>query len=71
MRKECDILMKIKDGIKAGIGFQIGMTLTRGILRFISEKLLIKIASNKEYMEDLKVRDPAGYETLKKYIKHD
>lgn len=63
--------MKIKDGIKAGIGFTIGMTLTSGILRFISEKLLNKIASDKEYMEDLKVRDPAGYETLKKYIKHD
>ena len=63
--------MKIKDGIKAGIGFTIGMTLTSGILMFISEKLLSKIASNKEYMEDLKVRDPAEYETLKKYIKHD
>lgn len=63
--------MKIKDGIKAGVGFTIGVSLTSGILKFISEKLLSKIASDKEYMEDLKVRDPAGYETLKKYIKHD
>lgn len=63
--------MKIKDGIKAGVGFTIGVSFTSGILRFISEKLLSKIASDEEYMEDLKVRDPAGYETLKKYIKHD
>lgn len=63
--------MKIKDGIKAGIGFTIGMSLTCGALKFISEKLLSKIANCEEYMEQLKTRDPAEYEIMKKYIKHD
>lgn len=63
--------MKIKDGIKAGIGFTIGMSLTCGAIKFISEKLMSKIANDKEYMEKLKTDDPAGYETLQKYIKHD
>ena len=63
--------MKIKDGIKAGVGFTIGMSLTCGVLKFISEKLMGKIANDKEYMERLKTEDPAGYESLKKYIKHD
>lgn len=56
--------MKIKDGIKAGIGFTIGATLTRGALMRL-------MANDKEYMEKLKTDDPAGYETLQKYIKHD
>ena len=63
--------MKIKDGIKAGIGFTIGISLTCGAIKFISEKLMSKIANDKEYMEKLKTDDPAGYETLQKYIKHD
>lgn len=66
--------MKIKDGIKAGVGFAIGMSLTCGALKFISEKLeklMGKMANDKEYMEQLKTEDPAGYESLKKYIKHD
>lgn len=63
--------MKIKDEIKAGIGFAIGMSLTCGAIKFISEKLMSKIANDKEYMEKLKTDDPAGYETLQKYIKHD
>lgn len=63
--------MKIKDGIKAGVGFTIGVSLTSGVLRFISEKLLNKLANDEEYMEQLKVRDPAEYENMKKYIKHD
>jgi hypothetical protein len=71
MRKECDILMKIKDGIKAGIGFTIGMSLTCGAIKFVSEKLMNKMANDKEYMEKLKTEDPAGYETLQKFIKHD
>lgn len=63
--------MKIKDGIKAGVGFAIGMSLTCGALKFISEKLRGKMANDKEYMEQLKTEDPAEYESLKKYIKHD
>lgn len=66
--------MKIKDGIKAGIGFAIGMSLTCGALKFVSEKiekLMNKMANDKEYMEKLKTENPAGYETLQKYIKHD
>lgn len=63
--------MKIKDGIKAGIGFTIGMSLTCGAIKFVSEKLMNKMANDKEYMEKLKTEDPAGYETLQKYIKHD
>lgn len=63
--------MKIKDGIKAGIGFTIGMSLTCGAIKFISEKLMSKIANDKEYMEELKTDDPAGYETLQRLIKHD
>lgn len=63
--------MKIKDGINAGVGFAIGMSLTCGVLKFISEKLESKMANDKEYMERLKTEDPAGYESLKKYIKHD
>ena len=63
--------MKIKDGIKAGIGFTIGMSLTCGAIKFVSEKLMNKMANDKEYMEKLKTDDPAGYETLQKYIKHD
>lgn len=63
--------MKIKDGIKAGIGFTIGMSLTCGAIKFVSEKLMNKMANDKEYMEKLKTEDPAGYETLQKFIKHD
>lgn len=63
--------MKIKDGIKAGIGFTIGVSLTCGAIIFVSEKLMNKLANDKEYMEKLKTEDPAGYETLQKYIKHD
>ena len=63
--------MKIKDGIKAGIGFTIGMSLTCGAIKFVSEKLMNKLANDKEYMEKLKTDDPAGYETLQKFIKHD
>lgn len=63
--------MKIKDGIKAGIGFTIGMSLTCGAIKFVSEKLMNKLANDKEYMEKLKTEDPAGYETLQKFIKHD
>lgn len=63
--------MKIKDGIKAGIGFTIGMSLTCGAIKFVSEKLMNKMANDKEYMEKLKTDDPAGYETLQKFIKHD
>ena len=63
--------MKIKDGIKAGIGFTIGMSLTCGVIKFVSEKLMNKLANDEEYMEKLKTDDPAGYETLQKYIKHD
>lgn len=63
--------MKIKDGIKAGIGFTIGVSLTCGAINFVSEKLMNKLANDKEYMEKLKTEDPAGYETLQKYIKHD
>ena len=63
--------MKIKDGIKAGIGFTIGMSLTCGAIKFVSEKLMNKLANDEEYMEKLKTEDPAGYETLQKYIKHD
>lgn len=63
--------MKIKDGIKAGVGFAIGMSLTCGALKFISEKLESKMANDKEYMEQLKTEDPAAYQNLKKYIKHD
>ena len=63
--------MKIKDGIKAGIGFTIGMSLTCGAIKFVSEKLMNKLANDEEYMEKLKTDDPAGYETLQKYIKHD
>lgn len=63
--------MKIKDGIKAGIGFTIGMSLTCGAIKFISKKLVSKIANDKEYMEKLKTDDPAGYETLQRFIKHD
>ena len=63
--------MKIKDGIKAGVGFTIGMSLTWGILKFISEKLLSTIANDEEYMEQLKTSDPDVYEILKKHIKHD
>ena len=63
--------MKIKDGIKAGVGFTIGMSLTCWVLKFISEKLMSKIANNDEYMEQLKTSDPDVYEILKKHIKHD
>lgn len=66
--------MKIKDGIKAGIGFAIGMSLACVALKFVSEKiekLMNKMANDKEYMEKLKTDDPAGYETLQKYTKHD
>ena len=63
--------MKIKDGIKVGIGFTIGMSLTCGAIKFVSEKLMNKLANDEEYMEKLKTDDPAGYETLQKYIKHD
>lgn len=63
--------MKIKDGIKAGIGFTIGVSLASGAIKFISEKLMNKLANDEEYMEKLKTEDPAGYETLQKYTKHD
>lgn len=63
--------MKIKDGIKAGIGFTIGVSLTCGAIKFVSEKLMNKLANDKEYMEKLKTEDPAGYETLQKFIRHD
>lgn len=63
--------MKIKDGIKAGVGFTIGMSLTCVVLKFISEELRSYLAHDKGYMERLKTEDPAGYESLKKYIKHD
>ena len=63
--------MKIKDGIKAGIGFTIGMSLASGTVSIICGVLMRLMANDKEYMEKLKTDDPAGYETLKKYIKHD
>ena len=63
--------MKIKDGIKAGIGFTIGMSLASGAVSIICGMLIRLMANDKEYMEKLKTDDPAGYETLKKYIKHD
>lgn len=63
--------MKIKDGIKAGIGFTIGTTLTCGAVSIINGALVRLIANDEEYMEKLKTDDPARYETLKKYIKHD
>ena len=63
--------MKIKDGIKAGIGFTIGMSLASGAVSIICGMLMRLMANDKEYMEKLKTDDPAGYETLKKYIKHD
>lgn len=63
--------MKIKDGIKTGIGFTIGMSLASGAVSIICGVLMRLMANDKEYMEKLKTDDPAGYETLKKYIKHD
>lgn len=63
--------MNIKDGIKTGIGFTIGMSLTCGALKFISEKLMKRMANDEEYMEQAKTNDPNWYEELKKYIKHD
>ena len=63
--------MKIKDGIKAGIGFTIGMSLASGAVSIICGVLMRLMANDKECMEKLKTDDPAGYETLQKYIKHD
>lgn len=63
--------MKIKDGIKAGIGFTIGETLVRGAVSIICGMSMRLMANDKEYIEKLKTEDPAGYETLQKYIKHD
>lgn len=66
--------MKIKDGIKAGIGFTLGTTITNLALKLLSNgmrKSLEKRASDEEYMEKLKNEDPGTYEVLKRHFKHD
>ncbi len=66
--------MKIKDGIKAGIGFVIGMTLTMATIKWFfnkNEDFLRKVANDEEFMDSIKTRNPDMYEKLQKYIKHD
>ena len=66
--------MKIKDGIKAGIGFTIGMTLTGATIKWFfnkNEDFLRKVANDEEFMDGIKTRNPDLYEKLQKYIKHD
>lgn len=63
--------MKIKDGIKAGVGFTIGMTLAGVALNLLSNEIkkgFKKQANNEELMEKLKTENPEAYEILKKYI---
>lgn len=55
--------MKIRDGIKFGIGYIIAQVLFYGVADII-ERLE---ANDDEYMERLKGRDPKRYEKLLKY----
>ncbi len=66
--------MKIKDGIKTGLGITVGMTLGGVALKLVADtcKTFLKRCANDEaFMEYEKTRNPEVYEVLLKYITHD
>lgn len=58
--------MKIRDGIKLGIGF----TIVKFTINLADVVVKQTLAKDDEYMEREKDRDPEWYEELLKYRKH-
>jgi hypothetical protein len=61
----------VKNGIKYGFGLAIGYFLGMTCIRAAGESIMKKLANDKNYMDDLKNRDPDFYEKLKKYTTQD
>lgn len=57
----------LKDSIKKGFGFALGMSMAGGVIMFAHEKLMKWAANNESLMEFEKGNDPKFYEKLKTY----